>query len=77
MNRLTANKRAQILSMVCEGHSLRSASRMADVSINAVSKLHVDAGLVCAAFPDETVRGVKSKRVQADEIWTKVTRRCA
>jgi hypothetical protein len=41
---------------------------VADVSINTVSTFLVNAGLVCAAFHDETVRGVKSKRVQADEI---------
>ena len=70
MNKLPVAKRAQILSMLCEGSSMRSVSRLADVSINTVSKLLVDAGMVCAAFHDETVRGVKSKRVQADEIWS-------
>src|SRR3989442_10555469 len=70
MNKLPAAKRAQVLSMLCEGASMRSVSRLADVSINTVSKLLVDAGLICAAFHDETVRGVKSKRVQADEIWS-------
>ncbi len=30
----------------------------------------MDAGKVCAAFHDETVRGVKSKRIQCDEIWS-------
>jgi hypothetical protein len=36
----------------------------------------VDGGLVCAAFHfhDEMVRGVKSRRVQADEIWSFVGR---
>src|SRR5258706_14669396 len=69
MNKLPIAKRAQILSMLCEGSSMRSVSRLADVSINTVSKLLVDAGLVCAAFHDENVRGLKSKRVQCDEIW--------
>src|SRR5436190_1455891 len=69
MNKLPASKRAQILSLLCEGNSMRSVSRLTDVSINTVSKLLVDAGLVCAAYHDETVRGVKSKRVQCDEIW--------
>ena len=69
MNKLPVAKRVQILSMLCEGASMRSVSRLADVSINTVSKLLVDAGLVCAAFHDETVRGLKSKRVQCDEIW--------
>src|SRR5712691_13282512 len=69
-NKLPAAKRVQILSMLCEGASMRFASRLADVSINTVSKLLVDAGLVCAAFHDENVRNLKSKRVQCDEIWS-------
>jgi hypothetical protein len=48
----------------------RPASRLADVSINTVSKLLVDAGKACAAFHDETVRGVKSKCARCDEIWS-------
>lgn len=70
MNKLPAAKRAQILSMLCEGSSMRSVSRIADVSINTVSKLLVDAGEVCARFHDEHVRGVKARRVQVDEIWS-------
>jgi IS1 family transposase len=69
MNKLPAVKRVHILSLLCEGNSMRSVSRLADVSINTVSKLLVDAGLVCAAFHDENVRGLKSERIQADEIW--------
>jgi IS1 family transposase len=69
MNRLPVAKRAQILSLLCEGNSMRSVSRVAGVSINTVSKLLADAGTVCAAFHDEMVRNVESKRVQADEIW--------
>jgi IS1 family transposase len=55
--------------MLCEGNSMRSTSRMAGVSINTVTKLLVDAGVVCAAFHDENVRGLDSRRVQCDEIW--------
>jgi transposase-like protein len=70
MNKLPAEKRIQILSMLCEGSSMRSISRVCDVSINTVSKLLVDAGKACAAFHDENVRGVKARRVQVDEIWS-------
>ena len=69
-NKLPLAKRVQILSMLCEGSSMRSISRVVDVSINTVSALLVDAGKACAAHHDETVRGVRSKRVQADEIWS-------
>ena len=70
MNKLPAAKRAQILAMLCEGSSMRSISRVADVSINTVSKLLVDAGTICARFHDERVRNVKALRVQCDEIWS-------
>ena len=70
MNKLSAKVRAQILHMLCEGNSLRSIARMTGVSINTVSKLLVDAGNACAAYHDDAVRGLKSKRVQCDEIWS-------
>jgi IS1 family transposase len=70
MNKLPLATRAQILSLLCEGSSLRSISRIVDVSINTVTKLLVDAGTVCAAYHDQYVRNVKSKRVQCDEIWS-------
>ncbi|WP_210421429.1 MULTISPECIES: DDE-type integrase/transposase/recombinase [unclassified Mesorhizobium] len=70
MNKLPLQTRVQILSMLCEGGSMRSISRVADVSINTVSKLLVDAGKFCAELHDREVRNVKSKRVQCDEIWS-------
>jgi IS1 family transposase len=70
MNKLHLHKRVQILSLLCEGASMRSISRVVDVSINTVAKALVDAGEACAAFHDEKVRGVRSKRVQVDEIWS-------
>ena len=48
---------------------MRSISRVMDGSINTVSALLVDAGKACAKHHDATVRGVRSKRIQADEIW--------
>ena len=49
---------------------MRSISRIADVSINTVSGLLVDAGKACAEHHDIAVRNVASKRIQADEIWS-------
>jgi IS1 family transposase len=70
MNKLPVAQRAQILAMLCEGSSMRSVSRLADVSINTVSKLLVEAGRFCAGYHDAKVRGVKAKRIQVDEIWS-------
>jgi IS1 family transposase len=69
MNRLPIAKRAQIIQMLVEGSSLRATSRMADVSINTVTKLLVDVAEAAYEYHDKTVRNVRCKRVQADEIW--------
>ncbi len=70
MNKLPIAKRVQILSMLCEGSSMRSITRVADVSLNTVTKLLIDAGKACDAYHDTQVRGVKARRVQCDEIWS-------
>jgi IS1 family transposase len=70
MNKLPLETRIRILTLLVEGSSLRSISRVCDVSINTVTKLLINAGEVCAVFHHEKVRGVKAKRVQCDEIWS-------
>ena len=70
MNKLPLAKRTQILAMLCEGSSMRSISRIVDVSINTVSKLLVEAGEACLTIHNETVRDVKASRIQCDEIWS-------
>ena len=70
MNKLPLTKRVQILSLLCEGMSMRAISRVVDVSINTVTALLEDAGEACLALHDEKVRGVKSARLQCDEIWS-------
>jgi IS1 family transposase len=70
MNKISTEKRIQILSMLVEGSSMRSISRVVDVSINTVAKLLVDAGMACAAHHGENVREINAQRVQCDEIWS-------
>lgn len=70
MNRLSVGRRAALVSLLVEGNSLRSASRIADVSINTVSKLLVDLGGACSAYQNDTLRGIRSQRVECDEIWS-------
>jgi IS1 family transposase len=70
MNKLSVKAHAQMLSMLCEGVSMRSVSRLADVSINTLAKLLIDAGRFCAAFHNDNVKGVEAKHIQCDEIWS-------
>jgi IS1 family transposase len=69
MNRLSIAQRAAILGMLVEGNSLRSCSRMADVSLNTVTKLLVDLAHACEQIHDMRVNNVRVRRLQADEIW--------
>jgi len=69
MNRLSIEKRAQIIGMLVEGMSLRATSRLADVSIKTVTKLLVDVGTACSEYQDKILRNLPCKRIQCDEIW--------
>jgi IS1 family transposase len=70
MNKLPIDKRVQIINLLVEGNSLRATSRIADVSINTVTKLLVDVGAACEKFHNDHVVAVNSKRIQCDEIWS-------
>jgi IS1 family transposase len=69
MNKLSAEDRTRILHLLCEGQSIRAITRLTGASKITVSKLLCDAGKACAAYHDEHVRNLKSKRLQLDEIW--------
>ena len=70
INRLSTEKRAQVLSMLVEGNSVRATSRMAGVAINTVQKLLLDIGDACAAYQDQAFRDLPCKTIQCDEIWS-------
>jgi len=56
--------------MLCEGASMRSISRIVDVSINTVTKLLVDAGEACSDYQGQVFKNLTCKRIQCDEIWS-------
>ncbi len=70
MNKLPIQKRVQIINCLVEGMSMRATSRLADVSINTVTKLLVDVGRACEKFHNEHVQNLAAKNVQCDEIWS-------
>ena len=70
MNRLSREKRGQILGMMVEGMSIRAITRLTGASKNTVAKLLVDAGQACREYQDRTLRDLPCKRLQCDEIWS-------
>jgi len=70
MNQLDSAKRAQIVSGIVEGCSIRSISRMTGCSKNTIVKLLVELGAACLEYMDKALVNLPSKRVQVDEIWS-------
>ena len=69
MNVLSIEKKAQIIGLLVEGNSMRSATRLAGCSINTVTKLLIDVGKACNQYQHEKLRNLNCKRIQCDEIW--------
>lgn len=69
MNRITPETRARVVNCLIEGCSIRATVRMTGAAKNTVVKLLADLGCACAAYHNRTVRGLKVRRLQADEIW--------
>jgi len=70
MNKLSTEKRAQIIGCLVEGNSLRATARICDVAFNTVLKFMPEIGSACAEYQDKVFRNLKCKRIQCDEIWS-------
>lgn len=70
MNRLTPEKREQVVRCLVEGNSIRATVRMTGVAKNTVTKLLVDLGTACSVHMDQSMRDLPCERLQVDEIWT-------
>src|SRR5215210_6659359 len=69
VNRLTTEKRAQIIGALVEGNSIRATVRMTGAAKNTVTKLLVDLGAACSEYQDRTLRDLPCTNLQVDEIW--------
>jgi IS1 family transposase len=69
MNRLSTEKRAQIIGCLVEGNSIRATVRMTGAAKNTVTKLLVDLGKACADYQDAVLRDLPCKTIEVDEIW--------
>jgi len=70
MNKLDKTERAQLISVLVEGNSLRATARICDVAFNTALKFVPQIGRGCADYQDKAFRNLKCKRIQCDEIWS-------
>ena len=69
MNRLSTERRAAVVAALVEGNSIRATVRMTGAALHTVLKLLNDLGCACAAYHNRSVRNLRVRRIQADEIW--------
>jgi IS1 family transposase len=70
MNRLSTEKRAQIIGCLVEEMSIRATVRITGAAKNTVTKLLVDLGCACSEYQDEVLRDLTCQYLQFDEIWS-------
>jgi len=70
MNTLDKTKRAQLISVLVEGNSLRATARICDVAFNTILKFIPEIGQACFEYQDKAFHDLKCKRIQCDEIWS-------
>ena len=70
MNKLSIERQAQIIKVLCEGNSIRSTARITDSSINTVVKLLKQVGYACMRYQDDHLHNLNCVRIECDEIWS-------
>jgi IS1 family transposase len=70
MNRLSLERKTQVIKVLCEGNSIRSTARITGTAINTAAKLLREVGAACMDYQDKAMRNLNCKKLQCDEIWS-------
>src|SRR5208282_2731494 len=70
MNRLSQEKRIQVIAALVEGNSIRATCRMTGAAKGTVITLLAELGPVCEAFQRCVFRNLPCRHIQCDEIWS-------
>jgi IS1 family transposase len=70
MNRLSVERRAQVIGCLVEGMSIRATVRTTGVAKNTIVKLLAELGEACTEYQDGAFQNLDIARVEADEIWS-------
>jgi IS1 family transposase len=69
MNRLSTERRGQIVGCLTEGMSIRATVRVTGAAKNTITSLLVDLGQASAEYQDGALANLDCRRIQLDEIW--------
>lgn len=68
-NILKTEKKVAVISMLCEGASIRSIERITGVHGGTIGRLALCVGQACKAIMDEKMKGLTCLQIEVDEIW--------
>jgi transposase-like protein/IS1 family transposase len=68
--RLDMAKATQVISMLCEGLSIRATARLADVSKTTILELLLVVGQRCTSYLENVIVDQPVKDVSVDELWS-------
>ena len=77
VNRLSIERRTQIIGALVEGNSIRSVERMTNTHRDTIMRLGFEVGKGCHRLMHEKMRNLPCKRIQVDEIWAYVRKKQA
>jgi IS1 family transposase len=69
MNKLNTAERVRVISSLVEGNSIASTVRMTGIAKTTILRLIAQLGDACVNFHNKKVRNLRTKRIQADEVW--------
>jgi IS1 family transposase len=70
MNKLSTERRGQVIALLVEGMSIRGIVRATGVAKNTIVKLLADLGAACSDYQNEHLVNLNCPVIECDEIWS-------
>jgi IS1 family transposase len=68
-NILKTEKKIAVISMLCEGASIRAIERITGIHGDTIGRLALRVGTACKRIMDEKMRDLPCQNIEVDEIW--------
>src|SRR5262245_26637313 len=69
MNVLSRDKQIQVISALTEGMSIRAVERLTGIHRDTIMRLGARVGRGCAELHDRMFVGIRTGRLELDEVW--------
>lgn len=77
MNFLDRERQIAVIAALCDGLGQRAVARICGVNRGTVSALALKVGGACASLHDRLTVGVRTSRIECDELWSFIGRKQA